>query len=89
MTKWQATFLGLKHFPRELSGFEIEAFFTFTLPERHLIEERRLENCSRRLAHWRPMLARMMGRSGNDCDRWWRSICNANRQRVHSWSVII
>jgi hypothetical protein len=30
MTKWQATFLGLKHLPRELSGFEIEAFFTFT-----------------------------------------------------------
>jgi hypothetical protein len=28
MNKWQATFLGLKHLPRELSGFEIEAFFT-------------------------------------------------------------
>jgi hypothetical protein len=41
MTKWQATFLGLKHLPRELSGFEIEAFFTFTLAERQLIEERR------------------------------------------------
>lgn len=26
MTKWQATFLGLKYLPRELSGFEIEAF---------------------------------------------------------------
>jgi hypothetical protein len=31
MNKWQATFLGLKQLPRELSGFEIEAFFTFTL----------------------------------------------------------
>jgi hypothetical protein len=37
MTKWQATFLGLKHLPRDLSGFEIEAFFTFTLAERQLI----------------------------------------------------
>ena len=41
MNKWQATFLGLKHLPRELSGFEIEAFFTFTLAERQLIEDRR------------------------------------------------
>src|ERR1019366_1289468 len=41
MTKWQATFLGLKHLPRELSGFEIEAFFTLTLAERQMIEERR------------------------------------------------
>jgi hypothetical protein len=30
MNRWQATFLGLKQLPRELSGFEIEAFFTFT-----------------------------------------------------------
>jgi hypothetical protein len=41
MTKWQATFPGLKHLPRDLSGFEIEAFFTFTLAERQMIEERR------------------------------------------------
>ena len=41
MTKWQATFLGLKHLPRALSDFEIEASFTFTLAERQLIEERR------------------------------------------------
>ena len=26
MNHWQATFLGLKQLPRELSGFEIEAF---------------------------------------------------------------
>jgi hypothetical protein len=41
MNHWQATFLGLKHLPRELSGFEIEAFFTFTASERALIEARR------------------------------------------------
>jgi len=41
MNHWQATFLGLKQLPRELSGFEIEAFFTFTASERALIEGRR------------------------------------------------
>ncbi len=41
MNHWQATFLGLKRLPRELSGFEIEAFFTFTAGERALIEARR------------------------------------------------
>jgi hypothetical protein len=33
--------LGLKQLPRELTAFEIEAFFTFTLAERQLIEDRR------------------------------------------------
>ena len=41
MNHWQAMFLGLKQLPRELSGFEIEAFFTFTASERALIEARR------------------------------------------------
>ena len=41
MNHWQATFLGLKQLPRELSGFEIEAFFSFTASERALIEARR------------------------------------------------
>ena len=41
MDKWQATFLGLKRLPRELSGFEIQAFFTFTTAERESIEARR------------------------------------------------
>jgi hypothetical protein len=41
MDSWQATFLGLKRFPAGLSGFEIEAFFTFTAAERELIEARR------------------------------------------------
>jgi hypothetical protein len=41
MGNWQATFLDLKQLPRELTAFEIEAFFTFTLAERQLIEDRR------------------------------------------------
>lgn len=41
MNKWQATFLGFKHLPCELSGFEIEALFTFTLADRQMIEGRR------------------------------------------------
>src|SRR5260370_25449442 len=41
MDNWQSTFLGLKQLPRELTAFEIEAFFTFTLAERQMIEERR------------------------------------------------
>jgi Domain of unknown function (DUF4158) len=41
MNNWQATFLGLKQLPRALSGFEIEAFVTFTASERALIEARR------------------------------------------------
>jgi hypothetical protein len=41
MDNWQATFLGLKQIWRELTAFEIEAFFRFTLAERQVIEERR------------------------------------------------
>ena len=41
MDNWQRTFLGLKQLPRELTGFEIEAFFRFTPAERQVIEERR------------------------------------------------
>jgi hypothetical protein len=41
MGNWQATFLSLKQLPRELTALEIEAFFTFTLAERQLIEDRR------------------------------------------------
>jgi hypothetical protein len=36
MDNWQPTFLGLKQLPRELTAFEIEAFFTFTLAERQV-----------------------------------------------------
>ena len=41
MDNWQATFLGLKHLPRELTAFEMEAFFTFTSADRQMIEDRR------------------------------------------------
>ena len=41
MNPWQATFFGLKQIPRELTAFEIEAFFTFTAAERQVIEQRR------------------------------------------------
>ena len=40
MDKWQATFLGLKQLPRELTAFELEAFFTFTAAELQVIEDR-------------------------------------------------
>ena len=33
MNVWQTTFLGLQQIPRELTAFEIEAFFTFTATE--------------------------------------------------------
>jgi Domain of unknown function (DUF4158) len=41
MDNWQSTFLGLKQLPRELTAFGIESFFTFTLAERQIIEDRR------------------------------------------------
>jgi hypothetical protein len=41
MDNWQGTLFGLRQLPRELTAFEIEAFFTFTLAERQVIEERR------------------------------------------------
>jgi hypothetical protein len=44
MDNWQSPFLGLKQLPRELTTFEIEAFFTFTLPEWQMIEDRRRPN---------------------------------------------
>jgi hypothetical protein len=48
MNNWQATFPGLKQLPRELSGFEIEAFSTFTASERALIEARRFDRWAQR-----------------------------------------
>jgi len=39
MNPWQAMFFGLKQNPRELTAFEIEAFFTFTAAERQVIEQ--------------------------------------------------
>ena len=41
MNDWQSTCLGRGSLPRDLSAFEIEAFFTFSDAERRVIEERR------------------------------------------------
>ena len=41
MDSWHATFLGLRHLPREVSAFEIEAFYQFSAEECRVIEERR------------------------------------------------
>ena len=41
MQTWQSVFLGASELPRELSAFELEAFFTFSADERQLIEQRR------------------------------------------------
>jgi hypothetical protein len=41
LNDWHATYLGLRRLPRDLSGFELEAFFSFTAAERTAITERR------------------------------------------------
>jgi TnpA family transposase len=41
MYDWHSTWLGRRSLPRDLSGFEIEAFFNFCGTERRVIEERR------------------------------------------------
>ena len=41
MQTWQSEFLGVGELPREISEFELEAFFTFAAAERRLIEQRR------------------------------------------------
>jgi hypothetical protein len=40
MQTWHTTFLGLKDLPRELSGFELQAFFTYSRTERTVIDAR-------------------------------------------------
>ncbi len=40
MQGWQATYLGLKELPRELSGFELQSFFMFSRAEREVIDGR-------------------------------------------------
>ena len=32
MQAWQSTFLGIRQLPKELSAFEMQAFFTFSRP---------------------------------------------------------
>jgi hypothetical protein len=41
MSDWQSTYLGRSALPRDLSGFEIEAFFTYSEPERRVIDDER------------------------------------------------
>ena len=40
MQSWHTTYLGLKDLPRELSTFELQAFFTFSRDEREVIDAR-------------------------------------------------
>ena len=49
MNDWQSTYLGRGALPRDLSGFEIEAFFTYSESERRVIvdERRSPAECSR------------------------------------------
>ena len=41
MKDWHSTWLGRRRLPRELTAFEIEAFFTFSAVERLVLDERR------------------------------------------------
>ena len=40
MHSWHITYLGLKKLPRELSAFELQAFFTFSRAKRTMIDAR-------------------------------------------------
>ena len=44
MQGWHTPYLGLRDLPREISAFELQAFFTFSRAERELIERRRGDN---------------------------------------------
>jgi hypothetical protein len=39
MNDWQSTYLGRGALPRDLSGFELEAFFTYSESERRVIDD--------------------------------------------------
>jgi hypothetical protein len=41
MDSGHATFLGLRHLPREVTAFEVEVFFQFSAAEARIIEDRR------------------------------------------------
>ena len=41
MQGWQTAFLGMRELPRNLSDFEMKAFFTFVGAEREAINARR------------------------------------------------
>ena len=44
MQGWQTTYLGMRELPRDISGVERQAFFTFSPAERALIEARRSDH---------------------------------------------
>ena len=50
MQGWQTTYLGMRELPRDISGFELQAFFTFSHAERELIGARRGESLKLGLA---------------------------------------
>ena len=50
MQGWQTTYLGMCELPRDISGFELQAFFTFCHAERELIGARRGESLKLGLA---------------------------------------
>jgi hypothetical protein len=50
MQGWQTPYLGLRDLPREVSGFELQAFFTFDRGERELLGRRRTDNLKLGLA---------------------------------------
>jgi hypothetical protein len=44
MQRWQTTYLGMRELPRDISGFELQAFFSFSRAERELIGARRCDS---------------------------------------------
>jgi hypothetical protein len=41
LNDWQSTYLGRGSLPRDMSGFEMEAFFTYSDSERRVIDDER------------------------------------------------
>jgi hypothetical protein len=69
MDSWHATFLGLQHLPREVTGFEIEAFYQFSAEECRLIEQRRRPELKLALALRIGFFADERAPSRSDADR--------------------
>ena len=60
MQGWQTTFLGQRELPRDISDFEMKAFFTFDGAEREAINARRGDAHTRSLLRgavqtWHPL----------------------------------
>ena len=63
MDSWHATFLGLRHLPREVTAFEVEVFFQFSAEEARIIEGTQARAC---LADWVSAHERQTPRCGAD-----------------------